>query len=111
MQTSNNVIAKERFIPHYTYTDYASWEGRWELIEGIAVAMSPMPNPFHQRIASNLSAHILQQLRDNNCNCQVYQPIDVKIKEDTVVNPDLLVICEEIDGQYLDRPFPLVIEI
>ena len=40
-----------------------------------------------------------------------YQPIDVKIKDNTVVNPDLLIVSEEIKGHFLDKPFPLVIEI
>ena len=100
-----------KLIPHYTYKDYLQWQGRWELIEGIAIAMSPMANPKHQRIASNLNITLGTLLRNNTCNCQVYQPIDVKIKEDTVVNPDLLIVCEEIEGQFLDRPFPLVVEI
>lgn len=50
-------------------------------------------------------------LDSKSCNCNVYQPIDVKIKENTVVNPDLLIVCEEIEGQYLDKPFPLAVEI
>jgi len=28
---------------HYTYDDYALWQGDWELFEGIAVAMTPAP--------------------------------------------------------------------
>lgn len=100
-----------KLIPHYTYKDYLRWEGRWELIEGIPFAMSPMANPKHQKIASNLNAQLWQLLDGNECDCQVYQPIDVKIKEDTVVNPDLLIVCHEIEGQFLDRPFPMAIEI
>jgi len=100
-----------KLIPYYTFKDYLQWEGRWELIEGIPFAMSPMANPMHQRIASNLNALIWQELDGNECNCQVYQPIDVKIKDDTVVNPDLLIVCEKIEGQFLDRPFPMAVEI
>jgi hypothetical protein len=22
-------------LPHYTYDDYAQWEGRWEIISGV----------------------------------------------------------------------------
>jgi len=73
--------------------------------------MSPMASPRHQRIASNLNVVLGTALNEKKCNCQVYQPIDVKIKDNTVVNPDLLIVCEEIEGQYLDKPFPLVIEI
>lgn len=42
----------EKYIPLYTYNDWLYWEGRWELIEGHPVAMSPMPIPEHQRVAS-----------------------------------------------------------
>lgn len=100
-----------KLIPHYTFKDYLLWEGRWELIEGIPFAMSPMANPKHQRIASRLNILIGNLLEGNKCQCQVYQPIDVKIKDDTVVNPDLLIVCEEIEGQFLDRPFPMALEI
>jgi hypothetical protein len=50
----------QRILPSYTYDDYAHWEGRWELIDGIPFAMSPLPSPKHQRIASELRF----QLRD-----------------------------------------------
>lgn len=30
-------------LPHYTYDDYVTWEGRWELIQGIPYAMTPAP--------------------------------------------------------------------
>jgi hypothetical protein len=39
-----------------------------------------------------------------------YQPIDVKIDESNVVNPDLLIVCKKIEGQYLDSPPELVLE-
>jgi len=100
-----------KLIPYYTFEDYLRWEGRWELIEGIPFAMSPMANPKHQKIASKLNILLGNLLDKSNCNCQVYQPIDVKIKEDTVVNPDLLIVCHEIEGQFLDRPFPMAVEI
>lgn len=36
-------------LPYYTYDDYKSWEGRWELIHGIPYAMSPYPTLKHIR--------------------------------------------------------------
>jgi hypothetical protein len=45
----------EKFRPFYTYEDYCQWEGRWELIEGLPYAMSPLPIPAHQRVSLNLS--------------------------------------------------------
>jgi len=100
-----------KLIPNYTYRDYLNWEGRWELIEGIPFAMRPMPTPKHQRIASNLNIQIGTQLMSNNCSCKVYHPIDVKINQQTVVNPDLLIVCDDIEGHFLERPFPFAVEI
>lgn len=48
----------------YTVRDYRSWDDgqRWELIDGVAYAMSPAPGPRHQKIAgrvfSALQAHL-----------------------------------------------------
>jgi hypothetical protein len=40
----------QKYIPHYTYDDWLHWEGRWELIEGIPIALIPSPPPAHQLI-------------------------------------------------------------
>lgn len=101
-----------RILPNYSYSDYCLWEGRWELIEGIPYSMTPMPTPRHQALAGHLHAILLQELSENNCkHSTVYQPIDVKITENTVVNPDVLVVCSPIKKQFLDFPPALVIEI
>lgn len=39
-------------IPRYTYDDYKQWEGQWELISGVAYAMSPAPMIEHQSISA-----------------------------------------------------------
>lgn len=43
-----------KLIPNYSYKDYLNWEGKWELIEGIPFAKSPMASPRHQLIANKL---------------------------------------------------------
>lgn len=100
-----------RLLPHYTYEDYLHWEGQWELIEGIPYAMSPMPCPEHQAIAGNLHAELRASLKSAGCNCKVYQPIDYKIADDTILNPDLLVVCQPITKAFLDFAPELVVEI
>ena len=45
---------KIEYLPYYTYEDYKHWEGRWELIYGIAYAMSPMPMIKHQNITGKI---------------------------------------------------------
>jgi len=44
-------ILEQGDLPHYTYDDYSQWEGRWELIDGIAYAMTPAPWFSHQRVS------------------------------------------------------------
>ena len=100
-----------KLLPNYTYEDYLNWEGRWELIEGIPYAMAPAPIPEHQFVSSNLSGEFRSALKKAGCGCKVYQPIDYKISEDTVLNPDLLVICQPVTKKYLDFPPDLVVEI
>ena len=50
-------------LPNYTYKDYCQWQGRWELIDGIPYAMSPMPVPKHQRIAANILSEFRMELK------------------------------------------------
>ena len=101
----------DKYRPHYTYEDYCLWEGRWELIEGMPYAMSPAPNSRHQWIATELGAKFSQALK--GCKkCKVYQPIDWKITDDTVVQPDLSIVCKPFNTIiYLDFPPSLVVEI
>lgn len=99
-----------KILPHYTYHDREQWKGNWELIEGIPYAMSPSPVPEHQRIAVNISAAFHSAL--SACRtCTVYQPIDYRITDDTILEPDLLIVCGEIKQKYLDFPPALVAEI
>jgi Uma2 family endonuclease len=100
-----------RILPNYTYEDYSKWEGRWEVIDGIPYAMSPAPSPKHQLIANEIGRLFSEALEAKKCHCKVYQPIDIKIKENTIVEPDLLVVCKPIKKQYLDFPPDLVVEI
>ena len=100
-----------RILPYYTYEDYCRWEGQWELIEGIPYAMSPAPRPEHQAVATNIAAEFRAAIKQAHCHCRVYQPIDYKIADDTVLNPDLLVVCKPITKAFLDFPPALVAEI
>ncbi len=38
-------------------------------------------------------------------------PLDYIVKSDTVIQPDVLIVCEEIKNKYLDFPPALVVEI
>ena len=101
----------QKYRPYYTYNDYCQWEGNWELIEGMPYAMSPAPIPAHQRVAITLSVLFETALKKGCKKCKVYMPIDWKITDDTVVQPDLLIVCDKIEKKFLDFPPALVIEI
>jgi Uma2 family endonuclease len=98
-------------LPHYTYDDYAQWEGRWEIINGIPYAMTPAPNLKHQQISQKIAVQLVNLLK--NCKyCHAFLPVDWKINEDTVIQPDNLVVCgQDLGEKYLAITPVLVFEI
>jgi len=101
----------DKYRPRYKYEDYLIWEGRWELIDGMPYAMSPAPLPEHQKINGRLWSIFDTVLRAKCDTCEAFLPIDWKINENTVVQPDLVVVCKEIKKKYLDFTPSLAIEI
>lgn len=97
-------------LPHYTWDDYRSWKGAWELIDGIAYAMSPAPSIQHQAISNNI-AWLLKQQLDGCEQCQALLPVDWKIDEDTIVQPGNLIVCGKVSGNFLTRAPVLLVEI
>ncbi|GAB6041238.1 Uma2 family endonuclease [Endothiovibrio diazotrophicus] len=106
----------------WTYADYLRWpdDERWELIEGVAYAMSPAPTRTHQRLSMELSAQI--HARVSGSNCEVYAaPFDVRLAPreasdeeiTTVVQPDLSIYCDAsiLDERGAKGSPTLVIEI
>lgn len=101
-----------KILPHYTYDDWVSWEGKWELIEGHPIAMSPTPVPAHQRAAAEIRTELTLALRKSGCKtCRAFDPLDYKIAEDTILVPDILIVCGTIKKKFLDFPPALVVEI
>jgi len=106
---------------HFTYADYKEWElaegERYEVIYGEAYAMAA-PNAKHQEILMAISGQFYNYLLGKPC--KVYPaPYDVRLyyeedeSDDTVVQPDITVICDEQKRGYEGcRGAPdLVIEI
>jgi len=94
----------------YTVKDYLQWEGDWELIYGQPMAMAPSPSVTHQ--AMNMAiARQLDESLDDCQNCQALFEIDIEFAEDTVVRPDVLVICYHPEGERLTRAPSLIFEV
>jgi len=103
-------MATEKAIEHYSYDDYCLWEGKWELIEGMPLAMTPSPIIKHQAIASNILYELKKSI--GNCEkCLVLAEEDWKISDDTVVKPDVVLICDEPNDKYITKAPEVAVEI
>ncbi|WP_187647633.1 Uma2 family endonuclease [Nitrosophilus labii] len=98
-----------KYIPNYTYEDYKKWEGDWELIDGIAIAMAPSPISDHQIILAQITKEIANSL-DECEECFVLVEEDWKIDEENVVRPDISVVCGEI-GDFIQKAPEIIVEI
>ena len=103
--------AAERYVPRYTVADYLQWEGDWGLWDGIAIAMSPAPFGRHQAIVANLLHEIRRSLDANACHARVVSVMDWIVRRDTVVRPDVVVICGLIPDRHLESPPALIVEV
>jgi Uma2 family endonuclease len=85
--------------PGYTLEDWASWEGRWELINGVAYDMTPSPSTQHQRLVVRLLRSIGDALQGwkgkrGGRDGEVFPaPLDVFL-DAGVFQPDLVVVCD-----------------
>ncbi|HLF96184.1 MAG TPA: Uma2 family endonuclease [Methylococcaceae bacterium] len=103
-------MAKRAYTEHYTVEDYRLWEGDWELIGGVPHAMAPSPTVEHQAVSFATSLQLGEALE--HCpHCHALYEIDVEFSDDTVVRPDVLVICYQPEGDRLTRAPDLVFEV
>jgi Uma2 family endonuclease len=81
---------------------------RWELVDGTLV-VTPAPSRRHQLVSSHL--HVLLATHCPPALRVLSAPTDVRLADDTVLLPDLLVVSrEEFDDDQPLRPL-LVVEI
>lgn len=109
MNNSDKIFEPEK----YTYAQYKLWEGDWELINGFPHAMSPSPKREHQKFSVSFSTfiNILLKEKNNLCNCAVYYELDWIVSDNTVVRPDVMIVCGEFKEDFLNFPPTLVLEI
>ncbi len=107
----------------YTYADYLKWnfEERLELIKGKIYKMSPAPTSLHQLVSGRLHGEMYSLLKGKRC--QLFAaPFDVRLpvqnkkrpsQIDTVIQPDLCVVCHEskIDERGCIGPPDLLVEV
>jgi len=99
-------------IPNYTTDDYERWEGDWELWDGHPVSMSPSPSAKHQRVAGRLFVALGGSLgQQDGCHCETFYEIDWRISKETVVRPDLMVVCEPVDTTWIEVTPALIVEV
>lgn len=86
----------------YTLGDRQQWDTdeRWELIRGIAYAMSPAPRLVHQRLLGMVFTQLFNQLKGTPCEPFI-APVDLfpfpeadDERADTVLQPDLMIVCD-----------------
>ena len=106
----------------FTYGDYCTWpdDERWELIDGVAFDMTPAPSRQHSLVQGALQDILRPFFRGKPCEVH-NAPFDVRLPKgqeadelvDTVVQPDLLVVCDEkkLDDKGCRGAPDLVIEI
>lgn len=95
---------------NYTYDDYKLWEGDWELIDGVPFAMSPAPMRKHQSLAYEIARVLGNQIQ--NCeSCEVVGEVDYKIKDETILRPDVVLTCGETHEMYLTKAPEIIVEI
>ena len=89
----NTVSHQNRYTAEEYFKLTADREDRTELIDGEIVALA-QPGIVHQQISARLHAAVDHHIRKNNGKCTVLLAVEVKLLDDTVVVPDVLVMCD-----------------
>lgn len=100
-----------QYRPHYTVADYNLWEGDWELWQGTAVAMTPSPFGRHARLLIAMGTALNLAIRESGCSATVLAEIDWIVADDTVLRPDITVVCGDAPERHVESVPELVVEI
>ena len=97
-------------VEYYTYEDYCQWEGNWEMIWGVPLSMAPAPMIKHQSIAYEI-AYELKGTSRKCKECVVLGEADWKVNDDTVLKPDVVLICNETNEAYMTKAPEIIVEV
>jgi len=80
----------------WTYEEYLKIEeeGRYEILKG-QLLMAPAPNRFHQKVITRILTTLNLFLNKNHLGEIYPSPIDVVLREDIVLQPDLVIVLKE----------------
>lgn len=104
----------------YTYLQYLTWkfEDRVELIKGKIFKMSPAPSKIHQLVLGELHVIFHDTFKKHKC-IVFFAPFDVRLplykngETNTVVQPDLCVVCDEskLDDKGCNSVPDIIVEV
>jgi Uma2 family endonuclease len=115
MENSMEHTSPEAPLTYQQFLDYvAGKEGRYEYVDGRAVAMGT-PSNEHQDISLILGSALRDHLRGQRCKVRQAAPLWTIGREvDRERSPDIMVTCHEADlavGVRLNRGPKLIVEI
>jgi Uma2 family endonuclease len=100
-----------RYTPHYHVEDYLQWEGDWELWNGFAVSTTPSPFGRHGAMLARLVTSLTNGVDRAECDASVLAGVDWIVAGDTVVRPDVSVVCGRPPQGHLEAAPAIVAEV
>ena len=105
-----NIVKQDKY---YTYKDFVALNdgNQYELHNGKLFMMSG-PLQKHSDISGEVFRQIANYLIDKPCNVN-HAPFDVRLFEDTVYQPDVLVVCDQskLDGKCCNGAPDFILEV
>ena len=95
---------------YYIYEDYKRWEGDWELISGLPIAMAPSPMGIYQFLNLRIAKILDEELEECENRVALIEE-DWIISNDTILRPDTLVVCKEDLFSNVKKTPHLIVEV
>jgi len=103
-------MAAVKYVEKYTYEDFKKWEGDWELIDGVPIAMAPSPFSIHQFLNGRIFKILEEELEECK-ECITLIEEDWIIDNENILRPDCMVVCNEDLFSNVKKTPELIVEI